>query len=413
MGATMDLILRNATLAEPQRTGTYDIGVERGRIAAIEPKLAARGAAEHDASGRLVVGGMVDSHIHLDKSHILDRCGPEAGRLTNSMPRVSAVKHTFTVEDVYARAKRSLESCILNGAMRMRTHVELDPKVGLRSLEAIEQLARDYAWAIDLEICVFPQEGMTNNPGTEELMIAGLKRGARIVGAAPNYDSDHAAQINRVFAIAREHDADVDMHLDFGNTPQDMDIELVCTLAERQKWGGRVNVGHLTKISTAPPSEQARVAKRMADTGVALTVLTATDLYGMGRDQTHNVRRGVVDVNAFDTLGVACSLGTNNIMNPFTPLGDGDLIRMANLQANTCQIGRPEDLATLFDTVSADAARIMNLKDYGIAVGNPADLVVVDAVSKAEAIAEVRSTLVGWKRGRKTFERTAPVLHRP
>jgi cytosine deaminase len=254
---------------------------------------------------------------------------------------------------------------------------------------------------------------MTNNPGTEALMLAGLKRGAKVVGAAPNYDKDHAAQIRRVFAIAREFNVDVDMHLDFGNAPTEMDIDLVCELSEQNRYGGRVNVGHLTKISTAPMAQQQQVAKRMADCGVALTVLTATDLYGMGRDQTHDVRRGVVDVNAFDAAGVTCSLGTNNIMNPFTPLGDGNLLRMANLQANTCQVGTAEALGTLYDTVSRDAARIMNLKDYGIALGNPADLVVVDASTPAEAVAEVRPTLGGWKRGRKTFERATPVLHRP
>lgn len=409
----MDLILRNASLFEPGRTGRFDIGVQAGKIAAIEPQLAARAGEEHDAGGRLVVGGLVDSHIHLDKSHILDRCPPEEGRLTNSMPRVSAAKHSFTVEDVYARAKRSLESCILNGAMRMRTHVELDPKVGLRSLEAIEQLARDFAWAIDLEICVFPQEGMTNNPGTEELMLAGLKRGAKVVGAAPNYDTNKPAQVARVFEMGREFGVDIDMHLDFGNAPTDMDIDQVCTLTEQYQYGGRVNVGHLTKISTAPVEQQQEVAGRMADCGVALTVLTATDLYGMGRDQTYDIRRGVVDANAFDRLGVRCSLGTNNIMNPFTPMGDGDLIRMANLQANTTQIGTASGLAKLFAMVSHDAARIMNLKDYGIAVGNPADLVVIDAASPAEAVAEIRPCLMGWKRGRKTFDRPAPALHRP
>jgi len=409
----MDLVVRNAAVFQSDRTGRFDIGVRDGRIAAVEPTLDVTARAEADANGRLVCAGLVDAHIHLDKTFILDRCPPEQGRLTNSMARVSAVKPSFTVEDVHARAKRSLEICLLRGTTRMRTHVELDPKVGMRSWEAIERLRQEYAWAIDLELCAFPQEGMTNYPGVEELIIQGLKRGAKAVGAAPNYDTDHAAQIKRVFELGREYDVDVDMHLDFGNAPVDMDIDLVCALTEQYKLGGRVNVGHLTKISTAPLDAQERCARRMADCGVALTVLTATDLYGMGRDQTYDVRRGVVDTNAFDRHGVTCCLGTNNIMNPFTPLGDGDLIRMANLQANTVQVGTPQDLAALFDMVSADAARIMNLRDYGIAVGNPADLVLVDAASPAEAVAEVRPVLWAYKNGRRTVTRPAAELHRP
>ena len=111
------------------------------------------------------------------------------------MQRVAAVKQTFTAEDVYQRASRTLEKCIKHGATRMRTHLELDGGVELRSFEAIEQLRHDYAWAIDIEVCVFPQEGLTNNPRADALLVEGLKRGARVIGAAPNYDPDHAGRV--------------------------------------------------------------------------------------------------------------------------------------------------------------------------------------------------------------------------
>ena len=102
--------------------------------------------------------------------------------------------------------------------MHMRTHVELDPGIGMIGFEAVEQLARDYAWAMDVELCVFPQEGLTNNPGTEELLIEGLRRGARAIGAAPYFDTDPRGQIDRIFAIARDFDAEIDMHLDLAET---------------------------------------------------------------------------------------------------------------------------------------------------------------------------------------------------
>ena len=99
----------------------------------------------------------------------------------------------------------------------MRTHVEIDPGIGMRGFDGVAALIDEYKWAIDLEICVFPQEGLTNNPGTDELIVEALRRGARVVGAAPGYDTDHAGQIRRIFALAREFDVDIDMHLDFGN----------------------------------------------------------------------------------------------------------------------------------------------------------------------------------------------------
>ena len=314
----MDLIVRNARLAHAPDAPPVDIGVADGRIVAIEAALQADGP-EFDAGGCLVCGGLVETHIHLDKSNIIDRCAPETGRQATSMQRVAAVKQTFTVEDVYERASRTLEKCIKHGATRMRTHLELDGGVEMRSFEAIEALRRDYAWAIDVEVCVFPQEGLTNNPRADALLVEGLRRGAKVIGAAPNYDPDHAGQIHRVFDLAREFDVDIDMHLDSGNSPDEMDIHLVCELTEKYRLGGRVAVGHMCKLSTMPLADLRALARRIADAGVAVTVLPATELFMMGRDQEYNVRRGVADVNLLVEHGVNCSLSTNNVLNPFTP----------------------------------------------------------------------------------------------
>src|SRR5204863_7050835 len=210
-----------------------------------------------------------------DKSRIIERCAGENGRDHNAMKRVSDVKKTFSVEDVHERASETLENCIKHGTTRMRTHVEVDPLVGIRGFEGVQKLVDEYKWAIDIELCVMPQEGLTNNPGTDELMVEGLKRGAKAVGAAPNYDTDHAAQIRRVFEMAREFDVDIDMHLDSGTSPEQLDSLLVCDLTEKYGWGGRVAIGHVSKLASMPQRDMDKVAKRLADTGVALTVLTA------------------------------------------------------------------------------------------------------------------------------------------
>src|SRR5215831_3044315 len=138
----MDFILRNARLAaDPGRT--TDIGIAGGRIAAIEPELAAE-AEELDVGGRLVSPGFVETHLHLDKSCILDRCRSERGDLEEAIREVARAKAGFTAEDVYARAKRTLERCILNGTTHIRTHLEVDPGIGLRGLEGIPRLRREY-----------------------------------------------------------------------------------------------------------------------------------------------------------------------------------------------------------------------------------------------------------------------------
>ena len=405
----MDLIIRNARLFD---RSAVDIGVTGGKIVAVQAGLAASGPV-YDAAGHLACAGLIETHIHLDKSRIIDRCPPEDGRNANAVPRVAAVKQTFTEEDVYRRASTTLENCIKHGTTRMRTHVELDGGVEMRSFDALEKLRHDYAWAIDLELCVFPQEGLTNNKRSDELLVQALKRGARVIGAAPNYDPDKSGQIHRIFDLAREYDADIDMHLDSGNSPADMDIHLVCELTKKYGLSGRVAVGHGCKYSTLPPRDLQTLAAEIADAGVAVTVLPATDLYMMGRDQDHSVRRGVADANVLVENGVNCSISSNNILNPFTPLGDGNLIRIANMQANVCQIGEAARLRECFAMLTDRSARLMRLKDYGIAVGNPADIVVFDSTTPEETIAEVRGPLVAFKRGVRTVTRPRAELHRP
>jgi len=406
----MDLILRTARVVGNEAV-TADIGIDKGRIAAIAPHLAAEGE-ELDLAGRLVTPGFIETHIHLDKSRILGRCRAERGDLEEAIGEVAKQKQLFTAEDVYKRAKITLERAILNGTTHMRTQLEVDPGIGLRGLEGVRPLIEEYKWAIDLEICIFPQEGLLNNPGTDELMLQALKSGGSVVGAAPYTDANPHGQIDRIFAIARDFDIDIDMHLDFGPTADDLDLIYVCELTERYKWGGRVAIGHVTKLSAALPEDFLQCARRMADAGVALTVLPSTDLYLMGRHMQHSVMRGVTDAHRLLHHGVNCSLSTNNVLNPFTPFGDCSLVRMANLYANVCQVGSAHDTRECFNMITTRSAKLMNVDEYGLQVGKPADLAVLDAESPEQAVAELSPVLYAFKRGRRTVTRRPAVLHR-
>jgi cytosine deaminase len=406
----MDLTLRNARLAGNEDR-LAEIGIEAGRIVAIGQDLAAGGPAL-DVGGRLVSAGLVETHIHLDKTRIIDRCTIREGTLDEAVAQTAAAKCAFTEEDIYQRAQRTLEQCIANGTMLLRTHVEIDPGIRFRGFDALRQLAKDYAWAVDVEICVFPQEGLCNNPGTEELLAEALARGADVLGAAPYTDSDPRRQIDRIFALAAARDVDIDMHLDLGDTPDGMEIEYVCDATERFGYGGRVAVGHVTRLSTAPASLAAAIAQRLAGVGVAVTVLPSTDLYLCGRHQDHSVLRGVTPAHKLLAAGVNCSLSTNNVLNPFTPYGDASLIRMANLYANVCHVSRTDDLAECFAMLTTRSARLMRRADYGIAIGHAADLVVFDCRDTKAAVAQPAQPLCGFKRGRLTFTRPAARLHR-
>lgn len=405
----LDLILRSARL--PDRHDIVDIGIAGGRIAQIAPSIVAD-APSFDAGGRLVTAGLVETHIHLDKSCLCDRCGPTSS-LKQAIAAVSALKRDFTEEDVYARAGATLEKAILQGTMRMRAHVEVDPRVGLRGFAAMKRLKRDYAWAVDLQICAFAQEGLTNDPGAEELLVEACAGGADLVGGCPYTDSDPDAQIARIFAIARRFDCDVDFHLDFDLDAGWMRLDEVCRATDAAGWGGRVVIGHATKLSAAAPEAVEAAARRLAGSGVAVVALPATDLFLMGRDSDRSVPRGVAPAHRLAASGVVCAVATNNVLNPFTPFGDCSLMRMANLYANVAQLGAPQELAACFGMITRDAARMLNLRDYGVTVGGPADLVVVDAESPADAVATVAPPLLGIRKGRESFRRPAAILNPP
>jgi cytosine/creatinine deaminase len=409
----MDFVIRNARPAEdtPDRP-TVDIGISGGRIAAIGRSITAPAPA-YDAKGCLACAGLVETHIHIDKSRIIDRCAPQPRKTLSPVTGVAPIKHTMTVEDTYKRAEKTLQECIVHGTTRMRTQVEVDPGIGMRGFDAVEALIKDYKWAIDIEMCVFPQEGLTNRPGTDELLVESLKRGARVIGGAPRYDTNGPAQIERIFELAREYDADIDIHLDVGPTPDGMYVHQVRDLTEKYKRGGRVVVGHMAKLSLLPPDEVAKIAKSLANAGVGVTVLPATDLFLMGRDQDHSVRRGVADANWLCEHGVNCSLSSNNILNPATPYGDCSLIRIANLYANILQLDRPAQLTECFRMLTERSARLLNLKDYGLKVGNPADVVILNAQSPLQAISEISQPLAAFKNGRQTMRWGTPELIRP
>lgn len=405
----LDLMLRKARLADQE--ALVDIAIRDGVIVDMAPGLVADGPS-HDLNGGLVCPGFVETHIHLDKACLMDRCSNHDGTLASAIRTVATAKAGFTEDDVYDRGRKTIEMAIVQGTNIMRTHVEVDPRVELRSFNAVRQLKKDYAWALDLQICVFPQEGLTNDPGTEELLRQALDQGADLLGGCPYTDSDPLAQIDRLFRLARNVDVDLDFHLDFDLDPSWNHLDEVARKTVAHSWQGRVTVGHVTKLSMLPPNELQTMAKRLVDADIAVTVLPSTDLFLMARDRDCSVPRGVAPAHLLAEQGVRCSISTNNVLNPFTPYGDCSLVRIANLYANIAQIGDAPGLRACLDMVTEAAARIVG-RDRAISVGMPATLIALPAADKAKVVAEIIRPSFGMKNGRMTFHQPAPELYRP
>lgn len=366
-----------------------------------------------DLRGQLLMPGLVETHIHLDKACIMHRCHLHEGTLAEAVAQTRAAKAEFTEDDVYRRGAQVLDKAIVQGTTHMRTHVELDPQVGLTGFNAVRRLQADYAWAISLEICVFPQEGLLNNPGTEALLCQALDSGATVLGGCPYMDSDPNGQIQRLFELAVRYDCDLDFHLDFDLNPEGMTVMEVARCTQEYGWGSRVTIGHATKLSALPIEPLTALGLHLAKAGVQVTCLPSTDLFLMGREAFHNKPRGLAPLAHLSACGVTCSVSTNNIGNPFTPYGDASLVRQANLFANVSQMGTPAQLLQCLAWVSSEAARMLRLADYGLLPGCRADFIVFDAPSPAAVIAEISAPLMGFKGGRQTFSRPAGQLMKP
>ena len=354
----------------------------------------------------------METHIHLDKAGIMGRCAICAGTLAEAVRETAKAKAGFTEEDVYARASAVLEKAILNGTTRLRTFVEIDPRAGFRSFEAIRRVKADYAGLIDVEICAFAQEGLTNEPETEAMLEKALRAGADCIGGCPYTDPRPDEHIRRIFDLGQRFDVSVDFHLDFDLNPDGSNLQAVIEQTRTRGYEGRVSVGHVTKLSAMPADELDRMGLRLAEAGVAVTVLPATDLFLLGREFERLVPRGVAPAHRLAAQGVVATIATNNVMNPFTPFGDVSLIRMANLYANVAHLGAPADLVRVFGMIAGDAARLLGFDGYGVEAGAAADLVILDAETAAQAVAEIAAPTAGWKRGRQTFLRPPPQLLR-
>jgi cytosine deaminase len=402
----LDLIIDNAALAG--QSGRWSVGVAGGTIAEIAPSIAVD-AQRVDAGGCLLTAGLVECHIHLDKAGILDRVTISEGTLPEAVRETAAAKARFTVEDVYARAVRVVEAAILNGTVAMRTFVEIDPRAGMRSFEAIKSVRAAYAHAIDIQICAFAQEGLTNEPETEEMLAAALADGADLVGGCTYTDPDPVAHVARIFALAQRFGVDADFHTDFDLNPDRADLPAILAETRRCGFHGRVACGHVTKLSTWSPEAVDSMAVQLAETQVGVIALPATDLFLLGRDRQTLVPRGIAPLMRLRAAGAPTAVATNNVLNPFTPYGDANLMRMANLFANVAQLSRDADLGAAFAMVTSDAARMMG-RSYGITIGAPADLVLFDATNPSDAVRRIAPPLQGWKAGRQTFVRPRGML---
>ncbi|MGB3786413.1 MAG: amidohydrolase family protein [Phormidesmis sp.] len=397
------LEIENAILIGYEKPQT--IVIENGIVVEISPVVSALSVQTAlsiqtiDASSHLVIPGLIDPHLHLDKALLLSQFPAQKGTFEEALEETFKLKESFTIADIQARARQVLERESAFGTTAIRSHVEVDPALQLTSLNALLPLKQEFAQRLDLQLAIFAQEGITNQPGTHQLLHQALSLGGDLIGSAPYTDPNPEQNIRTVFDLAEEFDCDVDFHLDFLDNDAPLLFPIVALETIKRGWQNRVCLGHMTRLAGLSPEALSEAANLLSEAGISVLALPASDLYMMARGDTHSVRRGVAPVHRLMEIGVNCAIATNNIQNLFTPFGDGDPLKICTLLAQTLQLGTTAQHAQCLDMATTHAAAAIGIANHSIAPGHPADLVIIDARTASEAIGTAPPTRTTIKSG--------------
>ena len=402
----IDLLIANARVWP--ETAPRDLLIRDGRFVAPPEGGAARADRTIDAGGRLCVPGFLEPHIHLDKAQLNDDARANlSGTLDEAIEIVWERKRAYRVEEIAARATRTIRAAVANGVTRLRTHVDVDGIGGLRPLEGVLEARRRTRDIADIQIVAFPQEGIFREKGTDDLMWRAMEAGADVVGGMPFNEKDRrdgARHIDLAFEIARHHDADVDMHVDETDDPEAKTLEMLAERTIENGWQGRVTAGHTCALAGYDEDYARRVIARVRAAGLHMIVNPPTNLMLQGRDDPQPKRRGITRVKELLAAGVNVSCGQDCIRDPFYPFGRGDPLEVALLASHAAHMSRPEEIETVFAMQTRAAARVMGLSDYGVDPGCGADLVVIDAPAPLDALTRQADRTHVVKRGRVVAE---------
>lgn len=399
----MDLLLKNCRLREYDYE-LRDIAIKDGKIVKIAESIDENAEKVYDVNGKLVSPAFIDPHIHLDKIFIVDVVRPnESGTLKEAIEIIWEKKAKYTEEDIVKRAGEAIKLAALHGTTRMRSHVDVDTIGGLMPLKGVAAARDKFKEIMDVEIVAFPQEGIIQDPGTEDLMWKAMEEGADIVGGMPANEKnpdDSLRHIEIAFEIARAYDADIDMHVDETDDPFYRTLEMVADMTMKYGWEGRVTAGHTCALAAYDDHYASYVMDKVKAAGINIITNPVTNLMLQGRLDRQPVRRGITRVKELLDREVTVAFGQDCVKDTFYPFGQCDLMEVALVTAHAAHMSLPHEIETVFDMPTYNAARILRLEDYGIKEGNRADLVVIDADSAADAIRLQPARLFVIKDGR-------------
>jgi cytosine deaminase len=367
-----------------------DVAVRGGKIAAMTPTAGGTFKdGDIDGRGHVLLPPLVESHVHLDKTlwgepWRPNSAGPTLKDYITNERRILATIST----PIRKRAGGLLENCIAQGSLHIRSHIDVAPDIGVKHVEAMLELRAAYGDIVDLQFVAFPQTGLLTAPGTAELMEESLKLGVETVGGIDpqGIDGDVPGQLRVVFGLAERYGRGVDIHLHDRGEPGIAQVERIAEFTAASGLRDRVMISHAYCLGMATPQRLESVGRRLADLGISLMTSAPADTT-------------VPPVAALRAMGVNICCGSDGIRDAWSPMGNGDMLERAMLLAYRFDWGKDEELRRALDAATSAGARALSLKDYGLAVGSPADFVLVKAENTGDAVVRRPRERTVFKRG--------------
>jgi cytosine/creatinine deaminase len=401
-----ELIVRGARLGGE----VVDVGVADGEIGRVSAGIEGQAEREVDARGRLLSPPFVESHVHLDTT--LTAGEPrwnESGTLFEGIQIWSERKRQVTHDDVVRRATRLLERQAAQGVLHVRTHADVtDPELtGLKALLEVKEKVRGW---IEVQIVAFPQEGMLSYPRGVELVEEALRLGADAVGGIPHYEHTRELGVQSVresYRLAEKYDKPIDIHCDETDDPHSRFLEVMASEAIRTGMGPRVTASHTTAFGSYDNAYAFKLMGFLVKSGINFVANPLINITLQGRYDAYPKRRGVTRVKELWQNGLNVSLGYDDIMDPWYPLGTGQMLQPAHMAVHACHMTSREEVAACYGMVTEGGAKTLGIEGYGLAEGSPADFVLVDAPDRWDAVRRLAvATLV--VKGGEVISETRP-----
>jgi cytosine deaminase len=386
-----DLLLRQCRLLQPDRTITEgDIGIEAGKIVAIAPQLPTSAKITLDIQGQLVSPPFVESHIHLDSALTVGQPRwNESGTLFEGIEIWRERKQSLSLEDVKQRAIETLKLQATQGVLFVRSHADVS-EASLTALQALLEVREAVKSWITLQIVAFPQDGIYGSPQNEMLLEKALDMGADVVGGIPHYEltrDDGARSVHRIFELAQQYDRLIDIHCDEIDDDQSRFLEVVAACALRHDFGSRVTASHTTAFGSYNNAYAFKLLGFLHRTQLNFIANPLINITLQGRTDTYPKRRGVTRVKELWQQGMNVSFGHDCVQDPWYSLGTGNMLDVASMGLHVCQMTGTPEIDACYDMVTWNGAVTLNVQDqYGVEVGKPANLMVLEACDRYDAV---------------------------